>query len=175
MERHQQEFIQQFAACIRPAGIGGGADAEIISFLKERFCGFAVDFAGGSHDAAFGTFRRISQDLVRSFDIGADCAHGIMHDKFHADSRRQMNDAVRFPDKLFQMRACRDILFNHFKIRIAGYGGQIFRRACGKIVDDGHPVLIRKQGFGQVASDKSCSAGNKKLHSVFPPLQKIIP
>ena len=108
VERHQQEFIQQFAACIRPAGIGGGADAEIISFLKERFCGFAVDFAGGSHDAAFGTFRRISQDLVRSFDIGADGAHGIMHDKFHADSRRQMNDAVRFPDKLFQMRACRE-------------------------------------------------------------------
>ena len=81
----------------------------------------------------------------------------------HADGRRQMIDLVDVGHQAADQRLVGGRAADVAELEVAAHGSQVFRRAGRLVVQHGHVIIARQQGFGQMATDKARPAGNQSM------------
>ena len=93
-----------------------------------------------------------------------DRLNGSLHDQAHADRTRHVIDAVSLTDQLFHQLFVEYGVDDQTEVRSVFEVFNVRVAACREIVNNGDLVALSDKFVGEMASDKSGSAGDENFH-----------
>ena len=153
-----EEFIEELAGRIAPAGLVGRSEHEIRILSKRQRMTLPINLGRGRDERALAESGRRLQYGLSTVDVGVDRVDGGLDHELHPNGRGQVEHDITLFDERQQNRLVGDRVDDAPEAGRFREMRDVLEPARRQVVDHRDLMILQGEGLGQVRPDEPRSA-----------------